>query len=109
MNCLPERIRREWAEHGIEGIDRPAYDEHLDAVMKRISATDEATTQNRQHKKMIKALDELGMAHRPIVRNVDRSCEDPRVCGYSSVGCQRGCKQSTLKTFLQDASDAGRG
>ncbi len=109
MNCLrtPDRIRREWAEHGIDGIDQPDYDRHIDAVMKRISATDAATTQNRQHKKMIKALDELGIAHRPIVRNVDSDCDDPRVCGYCFAGCQKGCKQSTLKTFLQDASDAG--
>ncbi len=109
MNCLrtPERIRREWAEHGIEGIDQPAYDEHIDAVLKRINATDEATTQNRQHKKLIRAFDELGYEHRPIVRNVDPSCEDARACGYCSAGCQNGCKQSTLKTYLQDASDAG--
>jgi choline dehydrogenase-like flavoprotein len=109
MNCLrtPDRIRREWREHGIEGIDEPDYDRHIDAVLERISANDEATTQNRQHKKMIQALDQLGMEHRPIVRNVDKSCEDPRVCGYCYVGCQKGCKQSTLKTFLQDASDAG--
>jgi choline dehydrogenase-like flavoprotein len=109
MNCLrtPDRIRHEWAEHGIDGIDQPDYDRHIDAVMERISATDEATTQNRQHKKMIKALDEVGIAHRPIVRNVDSSCDDPRVCGYCFAGCQKGCKQSTLKTFLQDASDAG--
>jgi choline dehydrogenase-like flavoprotein len=109
MNCLrtPDRIRREWSAHGIEGIDDPAYEENIDAVMERISATDSATTQNRQHKKMIRALDELGMAHRPIVRNVDPSCEDPRVCGYCLAGCQRGCKQSTMKTYLQDASDAG--
>lgn len=109
MNCLrtPERIRREWAAHGVEGIDQPSYDEHIDAVMARISATDEVTTQNRQHKKMIKAFDELGMAHKAIVRNVDPSCEDPRVCGYCLAGCQKGCKQSTMKTFLQDASDAG--
>src|SRR5205823_552576 len=109
MNCLrtPERIRREWSQHGIEGIDDPSYDENIDAVMKRISATDEVTTQNRQHKKLIRALDELGMEHRPIVRNVDPSCEDPRVCGYCLTGCQKGCKQSTMKTFLQDASDAG--
>ena len=109
MNCLrtPERIRREWREHGIDGIDEPSHDEHIDAVMKRISATDEATTQNRQHKKLIRALDELGMEHRPIVRNVDTVCEDPHVCGYCLAGCQRGCKQSTLKTYLQDASDAG--
>jgi choline dehydrogenase-like flavoprotein len=109
MNCLrtPDRIRREWAAHGVDGLDDPAYDEHIDAVMKRINATDAATTQNRQHKKMIAALDALGMAHRAIVRNVDQSCEDPRVCGYCLSGCQKGCKQSTMKTYLQDASDAG--
>jgi choline dehydrogenase-like flavoprotein len=109
MNCLrtPEPVRREWCEHGIEGIDEPAYDEHIDAVMTRINATDEATTQNRQHRKMIAALDELGMEHRAIVRNVDPACEDPKVCGYCLAGCQRGAKQSTMKTYLQDASDAG--
>ncbi len=109
MNCLrtPEPVRREWREHGIEGIDEPAYDEHIDAVMARINATDEATTQNRQHRKLIAALDELGMAHRAIVRNVDPACEDPEVCGYCLAGCQRGAKQSTMKTYLQDASDAG--
>ena len=92
MNCLrtPDRIRREWAAHGVDGLAEEAYDEHIDAVMKRINATDAATTQNRQHKKMIAALDALGMAHRPIVRNVDQSCEDPRVCGYCLSGCQKG-------------------
>src|SRR5205807_9912265 len=83
------------------------YERHLDAVLERISANDAATTQNRQHKKLIKAMDALGMEHRPIVRNVDQSCEDPRVCGYCLSGCQKGCKQSTLKTYLQDAADAG--
>ena len=109
MNCLrtPDRIRSEWARHGVERIDQPEYDSHMDAVMTRINATDAATTQNRQHKKMIRALDACGMAHHPIVRNVDTACEDPRVCGYCLTGCQKGCKQSTMKTFLQDASDAG--
>lgn len=109
MNCLrtPEPVRREWREHGIEGIDEPDYDEHIDAVMTRINANDEATTQNRQHRKLIGALDQLGMEHRAIVRNVDAACEDPRVCGYCLAGCQRGAKQSAMKTYLQDASDAG--
>ena len=109
MNCIPtpEHIRREWSEHGIEGIADPAYEKHIEAVMGRINANDRATTQNRQHKKMIQALDALGMEHRAIVRNVDESCEDPRVCGYCLAGCQKGCKQSTMKTYLQDASDAG--
>jgi choline dehydrogenase-like flavoprotein len=29
------------------------------------------------------------------------------VCGYCFAGCQKGCKQSTMTTFLQDAADAG--
>lgn len=109
MNCIrtPDPIREEWARSGIEGIADPGYQDHLDAVMERINATDAATTQNRQHKKMIQACEALGMEHRAIVRNVDPSCEDPRVCGYCLAGCQKGCKQSTMKTFLQDASDAG--
>jgi choline dehydrogenase-like flavoprotein len=109
MNCLrtPERIRSEWAGHGLEGLDEPSHDEHIDAVMTRINATNAATTQNRQHKKLIQALDAIGAEHRPIVRNVDTACEDPRMCGYCLAGCQKGCKQSTMKTFLQDAADAG--
>jgi len=109
MNCLrtPERIRQEWSEHGIDGIADPAYGERIDAVLSRISATDAATTQNSQHRKLIAALDQLDIEHRAIVRNVDPSCDDPQTCGYCSMGCQKGCKQSTLKTWLQDASDAG--
>jgi choline dehydrogenase-like flavoprotein len=56
---------------------------------------------------MIQACEELGYPHRPLTRNSDVACEDPATCGYCFVGCQKGCKQSTMKTFLQDASDAG--
>ncbi len=109
MNCIrtPEHIRREWAAMGIEGIDEPAYEEHLDAVWKRLGVSDTATSQNRTHKRMIEACEELGYAHRSLTRNTDVSCEDPATCGYCFTGCQKGCKQSTMKTFLQDASDAG--
>src|SRR5947208_6506609 len=51
MNCIrtPDHIRREWAEFGIEGIDGPGYDEHIDAVWERLSVNDAATTQNGSH------------------------------------------------------------
>jgi choline dehydrogenase-like flavoprotein len=109
MNCIrtPEHIRREWASAGIEGIDQPDYDAHIDAVWERLSVNDTATSHNRTHKKLIDACEKLGYPHRDLTRNTDASCEDPRVCGYCFVGCQKGCKQSTMKTFLQDAADAG--
>jgi len=109
MNCIrtPEHIRREWAAAGIEGIDQPGYDEHIEAVWERLKVNDTATSHNRTHKTLIGACEKLGYAHRDLTRNADASCEDPRVCGYCFVGCQKGCKQSTLKTFLQDAADTG--
>ena len=109
MNCIrtPEHIRREWAAMGIEGIDQPGYERHIDAIWERLSVNDTATTQNRTHKKLIDACEKLGYPHRALTRNTDISCEDPSVCGYCFAGCQKGCKQSTMKTFLQDAADAG--
>jgi choline dehydrogenase-like flavoprotein len=109
MNCIrtPQHIRDEWAEMGVEGIDKPDYERHIDAVWQRLGVNDTATTQNRTHKRMIEACEALGYPHRPLTRNSDVACEDPGTCGYCYVGCQKGCKQSTMKTFLQDAADAG--
>jgi len=109
MNCIrtPQHIRREWAEHGVSGIDEPAYEEHIDAVWKRLGVNDTATSQNRTHKRMIAGCEALGYSNRALTRNADVSCEDPGACGYCYAGCQNGCKQSTMKTYLQDAADAG--
>jgi choline dehydrogenase-like flavoprotein len=109
MNCIrtPDHIRAEWAQMGVEGIADAAYDEHIQAVWSRLGVNDVATSQNRTHKKLIAACETLGWSNRPLTRNTDTSCEDPGVCGYCFAGCQKGCKQSTMKTFLQDASDAG--
>lgn len=109
MNCIrtPDHIRREWAAMGVSGLDDPSYDAHIEAVWGRLGVNDTATSQNRTHKRLIAACDALGYPHRPLTRNADVACEDPSVCGYCYVGCQTGCKQSTMKTFLQDAADAG--
>ncbi len=109
MNCIrtPQPIREEWAAMGVDGIDDPAYEEHIDAVWRRLGVNDTATSQNRTHKRLIAACEELGYPHRPLTRNADTACEDPGTCGYCFTGCQKGCKQSTMKTFLQDASDEG--
>src|SRR3954470_20829475 len=106
MNCIPtpEHITREWASHGLVGLDdHEAYTrDHVDVVMKRINANAEATTQNGTHQKLMQALDSMGLDHRPIVRNVSLD-DEPEVCGFCMVGCQRGCKRSAMKTWLQDA------
>ena len=110
MNCIPtpEHIAREWSEHGLAGLDdyETYKREHIDAVMHRLAANTEATSQNRTHQLLRDAFDALGYEHRPIVRNACLD-DDPETCGFCMVGCQRGCKRSAMKTWLQDASDAG--
>ncbi len=109
MNCVrtPESILAEWEGHGLEGVSSSSFiAEHMDVVMERIGANTEATQQNRTHQKMLEACDELGYEHRPIWRNASLE-DDPEFCGYCLLGCQRGCKRSAMKTWLQDASDRG--
>ncbi|MBA2567156.1 MAG: FAD-dependent oxidoreductase [Thermoleophilaceae bacterium] len=108
MNCIrtPERIRREWAELGLEGVDHPDYEARIDAVAERLGANTEATKQNNTHQRLMEGLDARGLEHRPIVRNATLN-DDPVYCGYCPTGCQQGCKRSAMKTWLQDASDAG--
>jgi choline dehydrogenase-like flavoprotein len=109
MNCVrtPEKILAEWEGHGLEGLsERSFVQEHMDVVMERIGANTEATRQNGTHQKLLHACDELGYEHRPIWRNASLD-DDAEFCGYCSLGCQRGCKRSAMKTWLQDASDSG--
>jgi choline dehydrogenase-like flavoprotein len=110
MNCIPtpEQIVAEWAEHGLVGLeDDEAYRrDHIGAVLERINANTEATTQNATHKHLMAALDALGHEHRPIVRNASLD-DNPENCGFCAMGCQHGCKRSAMKTWLQDASDSG--
>jgi choline dehydrogenase-like flavoprotein len=105
MVCLrpPERILAEWNRMGLE-LDE--FDDHLDAVSERINVNTEATRPNRVNEMMLEALAARGLSGEILARNASLD-DDPRYCGYCNAGCQQGCKQSTLRTYLQDAADAG--
>jgi choline dehydrogenase-like flavoprotein len=97
-------VREQWArEHGLEGLDGPEYDSHLDAVLERVSATDKCSHLNGPQQRMKEAAEQLGWSHRTIVRNTDASKYDPATAAYIGFGDQTGAKQGTLKTYLQDA------
>jgi choline dehydrogenase-like flavoprotein len=108
MACrpTPEEVRGEWAALGVEGVDGPEWDEYMDAVWGRLGANTEATHYNRNAEVLIDGLSACGLEHHRIPRNAELR-DDPRYCGYCNAGCQQGCKRSVLKTYLQDAADAG--
>lgn len=108
-NCVRTRpaIRKEWAALGLEGLDGPDFDAHLDAVLERISANDECSDWNGPNSRLVEGCQKLGWSHRRIVRNTDPASYDPASAGYLGFGDQTGSKQGTLKTYLLDAFEHG--
>jgi choline dehydrogenase-like flavoprotein len=109
-NCLrtKPRVREQWArEFGLEGVDGPDFDRHLDAVLARLSANDRCSDFNGPTQRLQAGAESLGWSFSRCVRNADASRYDPASAGYMGFGDPSGSKQSTLRTYLQDASDAG--
>ena len=110
QNCLRTKpwVREDWARnHGLEGVDGPDYDRHLDTVLARISATDQASDWNGPHLRLKEGCEALGWDFRTIVRNADLERYTPEAAGYAGFGDQSGSKQSGDKTWLVDAVENG--
>ena len=102
----PDNVRREWAdEHGVAGAASDEFDRSLDAVWERIGVNAEHSLPSRRDESIRAGLDKLGWQWEVMQRNV-RGCTE-EVCRLCHYGCQLGAKQSTLKTWIQDAYDAG--
>jgi choline dehydrogenase-like flavoprotein len=109
-NCLRTHdwVRDEWAnEHGLEGLDGPDYDAHLDAVWERLQVNADCSDLSGPHRRLQDAAEQLGYDFRPITRNADRERYDPASAAYMGFGDQTGSKLSTAKTYLLDAQRAG--
>ncbi|HEX8645326.1 MAG TPA: GMC family oxidoreductase [Thermoleophilaceae bacterium] len=110
QNCLRTKpwVREQWErEFGLEGLDGAEYDRHLDAVLERISATDQASDWNGPHQRIKEGCEALGWDFRTIVRNTDLSKYSPESAGYAGFGDQSGSKQSGDKTWLLDLVQNG--
>jgi len=109
-NCLRTTpwVREQWArEFGLEGVDGPEYDAHLDAVLERVKANDRCSHLNGVQTRMKEGAEALGWSFHHTVRNVDPALYDPETAGYIGFGDQSGAKQSTAKTYLADAAERG--
>ncbi|MBS1879250.1 MAG: GMC family oxidoreductase [Actinobacteria bacterium] len=108
MACrpTPEDVRADWATMGLEGVDGPEWDGYMETVWAQLGANLEATHYNSNADTLISGLQACGLEHHRIPRNAELS-DDPQFCGYCNAGCQHGCKRSVMKTYLQEAADAG--
>jgi choline dehydrogenase-like flavoprotein len=108
-NCLRTRdwVRAEWAEQGLEGVDGPGYDRHLDSVLERISANDRCSDLNGAQQRLREGAEALGWSFETIVRNADPESYTPEMAGYLGFGDQSGSKRSADRTWLSDAQEHG--
>jgi choline dehydrogenase-like flavoprotein len=109
-NCLrtTDWVRQEWeAEHGLEGLAGLDYDAHLGAVWDRLAVNDRCSDYNGPSLRLKEGCDKLGWDFRTITRNADRDRYDADLAGLMGFGDVTGAKLGTLKTYLQDAADAG--
>jgi choline dehydrogenase-like flavoprotein len=109
-NCLRTTpwVREQWAgEHGLEGVDGPEFDRHLDAVLERIGANQDCSDLNGTQQRLKQGAEALGWSFETIVRNSDRDKYTPEMAGYLGFGDQSGAKQSADRTWLADAQQHG--
>jgi choline dehydrogenase-like flavoprotein len=100
----PGEILEEWAQDsGISDLTGADLQASFEAVEQRISVTS-VSSHNRQNQLLFDGCKALGY-HAGVMHNNSIGCEQR--CGFCGFGCRYGCKQSTLKTYLQDAYDHG--
>jgi choline dehydrogenase-like flavoprotein len=103
-----ERVREQWdREFGLEGLAGGDFDQHLDAVWERLTVTDRCSQLNRPQQRMRAGAQKLGWSFKLVQRNTDARRYSFDTAGYLGFGDQTGAKQSTVKTYLQDAHDRG--
>jgi long-chain-alcohol oxidase len=99
----PEDVLAEW-----EGLGFPSTElgPSLDAVCDRLGVNTDHNLPSQRDEVMRRGLEALGWHVDAMPRDV-LGCEQGVVCGYCGYGCPVGAKQSTLRTWLEDAAAAG--
>ena len=99
----PDEVLAEWQELGFPAAE---LGESLDAVWERLGVNTEHNLPSRRDEVFRSGLEALGWHVDAMPRDVV-GCEQGVVCGYCGYGCPLGAKQSTLRTWLEDAAAAG--
>jgi choline dehydrogenase-like flavoprotein len=101
-------VREQWEhEFGLEGLAGSDFDRHLDAVWERLGVNDRCSQLNGPQQRMKAGAERLDWSFALANRNTDEQRYSFETAGYMGFGDQSGAKQSTVKTYLQDAYDRG--
>jgi choline dehydrogenase-like flavoprotein len=102
----PDYVLGEWEQtSGLKNVfTGSALQNSFAAVEQRINVNTENSAHNKQNQLLVDGCQALGYHHEVIRRN---AVDCQQRCGTCGFGCRYGAKQSTMKTYLQDAFDHG--
>ncbi|HHG84216.1 MAG TPA: oxidoreductase, partial [Bacteroidetes bacterium] len=105
----PDYILDEWAnDHGFLAAKGSAFRAGEGAVMSALGTNRDHSPHNPQNDALWRGSEVLGNPVEVIERNVVGCQVDGcKACGYCGLGCRRGTKQSTVRTWLPRATAAG--
>ncbi|MEI7556619.1 GMC family oxidoreductase N-terminal domain-containing protein [Candidatus Chlorohelix sp.] len=102
--ATPETIRREWDSlSSFKVFDTPEYEQSNRAVHDKLGISNKYNRLSGRDTVLFRGLEKLGWHKDLMPRNV-RGCSQDDECGYCIYGCQKGAKQSTLLTWLEEAN-----
>jgi long-chain-alcohol oxidase len=102
----PDHVRADWKDRfGLDDWAGADFDESLNAVWDRIHVNSENSMPSLRDERFREGLAKLGWDSQVMQRNVQGCSEE--ICGHCHYGCQIGAKQTTTKTWLQDAYEKG--
>ena len=104
---LPPATREEWARlSGLPLFAGPRFAESLERVTRRLDVNTHWSTPGTRDVLLERGCRALGWRVDVIPRNVTR-CKEGLECGFCTYGCRHGAKNSTARTYLAAAADAG--
>jgi choline dehydrogenase-like flavoprotein len=103
----PDFVLEQWArQSGIDAFVSGEFDESLDEVSLRLGVNTDSSAAGRRDEIMEEGLKKLGW-HVDMMPRAVRGCSQDEHCGYCGFGCRIGAKQSTMRTYLEDAAEHG--
>lgn len=103
----PDFVLEEWSRlSGMDAFVSGEFEESLDEASARLNVNTDSSAAGRRDAVMEEGLKQLGW-HVDMLPRAVRGCSQDEQCGYCGFGCRLGAKQSTMRTYLEDAADKG--
>ena len=103
----PRYVLEEWARlSGMDAFVSGEFDAALDQAASRLNVNTDSSAAMGRDGVLEEGLKACGWHVDNLPRAV-RGCTQDEACGYCGMGCRVGAKQSTMRTYLEDAEKDG--